>query len=252
MAAQTRKPVYLSIADDLASRLDEFGPDGRLPTESELADSLQVNRLTARAAVKELERRLLVRRYRGLGTFVSKRLDYIVGGDHPPSWHETVRSAGATPSEHTQSLNYVREPDASMRAALGLWPGEAAVALNRLRYVNGELAGCSEVLLNAALLPGIESKLEPTASIYRYLHDHYHLDPYRGWSEVSMETPPVDVADRLGPSSQSLYVLHQSRIDSRAVGRPLEHVTAWLRPEVIRVRVVYGDPHPAQEPPSPS
>jgi GntR family transcriptional regulator len=198
--------------------------------------------------VQELERRLLVRRYRGVGTFVSKRLDYVVGGNHPPSWHETIRSVGATPREHTESMTVVRDPDPSMREALALRPGEAVVALSRLRYVDDELAGCSEVLLNAALLPGIENKLEPTASIYRYLHDHYHLEPYRGWSEVSMEIPPADVAEQLGASAQPLYFLHQSRIDSRSLGRPIEHVTAWLRPEVVRVRVVYGDPHPEQEP----
>src|ERR1041385_6647081 len=92
-----RRPRYLDIAEDLAARLPEYGPGGKLPTEMQLAAQLQVNRLPARAPVQELERRFLVRRYRGLGTFVTTRIDYVVSGENPPSWHETVRRAGAGP-----------------------------------------------------------------------------------------------------------------------------------------------------------
>ena len=244
MPPDTRRPRYLDIAEDLAARLPEYGPGGRLPTETQLAQDLQVNRLTARAAIQELERRFLVRRYRGLGTFVTTRIDYVVSAENPPSWHETVRLAGAMPREQTERTELLRRPGAAVRKALSLRPGEKAIAMSRLRYVNDELAGCSDLVISATLCPGLDEVMEPTASLYRYFCDHYQLKPYRGWSEVSLETPPADVADRLGLSGQPMLFRHRSRVDSAAAGRPIDQVTAWLRPEIVRVRVCYGSTQP--------
>jgi GntR family transcriptional regulator len=244
MQPTPRRPRYLDIAEDLAARLPEYGPGGKLPTEMQLAEQLQVNRLTARAAIQELERRFLVRRYRGLGTFVTTRIDYIVSAENPPSWHETVRLAGATPREQTLHIELLRRPSAAVRKALSLWPGEKAISLSRLRYVNDELAGCSDVLMSAALCPGLQDVMEPSASLYRYFTDRYQLRPYRGWSEVSLEPPPAEIAERLALIGQPLMFRHQSRVDSAAAGRPIALVTAWLRPEIVRVRVCYGSAQP--------
>ncbi len=244
MAMPQHRARYLDIAEDLATRLADLGPAGRLPTETELAQQLGVNRLTARAAVQELERRFLVRRHRGRGTFVTTRVDYVVSAENPPSWHETVRLAGATPREETEHVERRRRPTVALRRNLNLDPGDEIITMWRLRYVNDELAGCSDVVLNAAVVPGLEEKLEPSASIYRYLRDHYRLEPYRGWSEVSLEPSPPEVADRLHLTGQPLLFRHRSRVDSAAAGRPVEYVTAWLRPEVVRVRVCYGSASP--------
>ena len=240
------RPRYLDIAEDLAARLPKYGPGGRLPTETQLAEQLQVNRLTARAAIQELERRFLVRRYRGLGTFVTTRIDYVVTAENPPSWHETMRLAKAAPREHTERVERLRRPSAAVRRALSLRPGEKAIAMSRLRYVNDELAGCSDVVISATLCPGLEEVMEPSASLYRYFCDRYRLRPYRGWSEVSLEPSPPEVAARLGLTGQPLLFRHQSRVDSAAAGRPIDLVTAWLRPEIVRVRVCYGAAEPPQ------
>jgi GntR family transcriptional regulator len=244
MPAEQRQVRYLDIAADLAARLPEYGPGGRLPTEAQLAQELQVNRLTARAAIQELERRFLVRRYRGLGTFVTTRIDYVVSAENPPSWHETVRLAGATPREQTEHIELVRRPSEAARRGLVLRAREKVITLSRLRYVNDELAGCSDLVLNAALVPGLEEIMEPSASLYRYLCDHYQLKPYRGWSEVSLEPAPPAIAARLGLTGQPMLFRHESRVDSAAAGRPIDLVTAWLRPEIVRVRVCYGSADP--------
>jgi DNA-binding GntR family transcriptional regulator len=168
----------------------------------------------------------------------------VVSAEHPPSWHETVRLAGATPREETEHIEVRRRPAAAVRRNLNLDPGDKIIAMSRLRYINDELAGCSEVTLNAALVPGLEEKLEPSASIYRYLRDHYRLAPYRGWSEVSVEVPPQEIANRLTLAGQPMLFRHRSRVDSETAGRPVEYVTAWLRPEVVRVRMCYGSATP--------
>jgi DNA-binding GntR family transcriptional regulator len=179
-----------------------------------------------------------------LGMFVTARIDYVVSAENPPSWHETVRLAEATPREQTERTELLRRPAAAVRKALNLRPGEKAIAMSRLRSVNDELAGCSDLVISATLCPRLDEVMEPTASLYRYFCDHYQLKPYRGWSEVSLETPPAEVADRLGLSGQPMLFRHRSRVDSATAGRPIYQVTAWLRPEVVRVRVCYGSTQP--------
>ena len=53
-----------------------------------------VGRAAARSALQELERRLLVRRVQGAGTFVNRRIDYVISRTRPPSWHATVDRGG--------------------------------------------------------------------------------------------------------------------------------------------------------------
>ena len=91
-----RRPRYLDIAEDLAARLPEYGPGGKLPT-GDAACRAAAGEPADRpgGAIQELERRFLVRRYRGLGTFVATRIDYVVSAENAPSWHETVRMGGA-------------------------------------------------------------------------------------------------------------------------------------------------------------
>jgi GntR family transcriptional regulator len=67
----------LSRADEvehiLLSKLQELaGPDGRLPTEAELAEMFNVSRTTVRAAVGALVARGMVVRRQGMGTFVNQ------------------------------------------------------------------------------------------------------------------------------------------------------------------------------------
>jgi GntR family transcriptional regulator len=59
------------VERSLLSRLHELaGPDGRLPTEPEIAQMFNVSRTTVRAAVGALVARGLVVRRQGMGTFV--------------------------------------------------------------------------------------------------------------------------------------------------------------------------------------
>ena len=43
---------------------------------------------------RRLQRRMLVRRIKGGGTYTAKRIDYMISADRAPSWSRTVRDAG--------------------------------------------------------------------------------------------------------------------------------------------------------------
>jgi DNA-binding GntR family transcriptional regulator len=78
-------PAYLALADRLEADLAGLSPGARVSSEHELAARHQVSRLTARAALQELERRYVVERTQGLGTFVARRITYRIGPGSPPA-----------------------------------------------------------------------------------------------------------------------------------------------------------------------
>lgn len=70
-------PRYYQIVHQLEKFIQEndCGPGEKLPSEKELEVSFGVSRITARRALEEMERRGLVTKRRGKGTYVAKRSD---------------------------------------------------------------------------------------------------------------------------------------------------------------------------------
>lgn len=98
---------YMDIADQLAGELAACAPGTRVASEPELASRFGVGRAAARSALQELERRLLVRRIQGAGTFVNRRIDYVISRNRPPSWHATVIAGGGTPRSQTKEVQRI-------------------------------------------------------------------------------------------------------------------------------------------------
>ncbi|MEW9838180.1 winged helix-turn-helix domain-containing protein [Mesorhizobium marinum] len=67
-----QQPLYQRIADDFAARIASgtLKVGERLPSERQMADDLGYSRMTARQALKVLERRGLVETRTGRGAFV--------------------------------------------------------------------------------------------------------------------------------------------------------------------------------------
>jgi GntR family transcriptional regulator len=66
LAARARAAILTAILED------EF--EGRLPSEDELAEMLNVSRTTVRAAVQDLEREGLIKRRRAVGTRINRHI----------------------------------------------------------------------------------------------------------------------------------------------------------------------------------
>jgi DNA-binding GntR family transcriptional regulator len=153
--------TYL-LSQRLEEQLAKASPGDPVPSENELARSHKVHRLTARAALQELERRHLVRRVQGRGTFVSRRLDYRISTEGPPSFTEIVRNAGGNPST-TTDLVQVRAPTRTERRSLALAPRAQVVELRRTRWLDYEPVGVGTSVLPATLVPGLRRSSARTA-----------------------------------------------------------------------------------------
>ncbi|MFJ2780111.1 MULTISPECIES: GntR family transcriptional regulator [unclassified Kitasatospora] len=157
---RTSTPLYRRLARQLQERIDAgtYPAGARLPSEPELSAEFDVNRLTVRQAVAELERAGTIEIRRGVGTFVrppavrvsidvdprSQRVDLgsVHAALHSRDGEEVVAAPPVTGSAE----------DLEAAGRLGRAPGE----LSRLESVirlGAEVRTVSSYWLPSALLP---------------------------------------------------------------------------------------------------
>jgi GntR family transcriptional regulator len=228
---------YQALANQLQSTISSVEPGTRVPSEHELAAAHGVHRLTARAALQELERRYLVRRVQGSGTFVTERIEYRVGADSLPSFSKTVSQAGARPRSQTESVRS-RRPAAAIRDVLRLDSGDRVWLVSRLRFVDDELVGCADTYVSQRLAPDLSSHLSaagPGGSLYAAFTDVYGLAPARAGYRVEVEIASETVAGRLRLKGRPWMIATRGRNDDARSGRPLEVTLGFLRADVFRI-----------------
>jgi GntR family transcriptional regulator len=148
---KARVPRYHRIAESLRDRIREgdLTPGMRLDNQRALARAFGVTLMTLRQALELLERENLIARRHGLGTFVaSPSIDYDIlqlrrfAGDlSAQGEHVTTRVVGSR----------VGPADRRVGDALGLRPRGRAVAIERLRLVDGHPMSLQRSFLPPAL-----------------------------------------------------------------------------------------------------
>lgn len=208
-------------------------------SENEIAQRFRVSRLTARAALQELERRHMVRRIQGRGTFVARRIDYVVTDSGAPSFTRIVRAAGAEAKATIDSVE--RRPAApEERRALDLPARSKVICVRRRRWIEGEPVSCGMSVLPASLLPGFEEKLAEMGSLYSVLEDGYHLEPRRAWFRCQVLPAPEEVVSALELRGRPELFRTQGRLESATLERPIEINDGWLRTDIFNVVVEIG------------
>jgi len=215
---------------------NEFS-DGRIPSETELAQALGVSRTTVRDALSKLENEGFIIRKQGVGTFINQpglqvktRLDEIW------SYEAALRAHGYTPE--VQVLSIQQEP-ASARAAsrLHIEPGEPVVIIAKRFLEDATPAILTRNVIPAALLHCQPDATNARQPIYELLENcgHQRLSYYL--SDILPVVAEEDVAAQLEiPVGTPLLAFDEIGYD--ADNQPLLWARSWFRDDRIRFRLM--------------
>jgi GntR family transcriptional regulator len=222
------RPVHISIRDDLRSRLDagEWNPGERLPSETELAASYGVARMTIRQAVGALATEGNVVRRQGLGTFAAARPTR--SAELLLSFTEEMRGQGREVETRLISAT-VEQPPPAVRSALLLGQSAAAVTVRRVRLVDSCPIVVQNSWLPCARFAGLDANPLLDGSLYAMLEVRYGVRIVRAKQAFTAGTAGDSdgVALDLKPDEPVLKIARTTYDSSNLV---VEYALSAMRP----------------------
>lgn len=172
-----RQPMYRQLQERLREVIEsgEFAEGEQFLTERQVVERYHVSRPTANKVLSGMaaEGRLEFRK--GVGTFVRRRpLDYDV--QSLVGFTQKALDAGRHPSTRVLGFDRVAvtEVESEIASHLRAKPGEALLAIGRLRLADGLPVILERRWLPAALFPGL-NRSELRGSIYKVIAEKYRL-----------------------------------------------------------------------------
>jgi GntR family transcriptional regulator len=223
-----RQPArYRTIAASIAERIkaEELPPGSVLPSETELAESFGVTRMTVRQALAGLAGAGLIERRHGRGTIVAP-IKLQRQSPLPIGLAEELKARGLTPGSHVLEFEEVA-PSAEDRALLWVGPRGTVLRLVRLRYASDVLIGLQETLIPAKYVPGIDRAAFENESLFRVLRQRHGLIPTQSDFEVAAVAADRRIAKALD-IDVGTSVLRSTSVSYLEGGRPLERTIGWF------------------------
>ena len=166
-------PAYLQLKRNIEEAIlsGELPAESALPAERELAEGLQISRMTIRRAIDLLVRDDRLERRHGSGTYVRRApVEQVV--DRVQSFSSESRSLGIKPG--TRLLEVHEGPqDPKVASVLGLLPGEPTLSLTRLRTADGEPLAIQRATLPRRFATLSLDLLRSLDSLYATLAEQY-------------------------------------------------------------------------------
>ena len=219
-------PLYLQLKrwiEDAIAR-GAIKPGDALPSERDLAERVDVSRVTVRKAVQHLvQQGVLVQRH-GSGTFVAEptpRFEQSLS--QLTSFAEDMAHRGMS----VQSVWLDRglyDPTSEEAMALGLSPGDRVARVSRLRFSGDQPLAIERASISAAVLPDPGAI---TTSLYAQLATTGHR-PVRAIQRIRAANLDVADAERLNvpPGTAALNI---ERVGYLASGRVVEFTRSIYR-----------------------
>jgi GntR family transcriptional regulator len=216
-------PLYLQLFDRLVSQIEsgELKPGERLISERDLAQALNVSRITARQAIEALLESGLVYREQGRGTFIAEpKMRGVLGFT---SFTEDMLSRGMQPTSRVlvQELICV---DEKLQSTLKIGPTDYAFHLVRLRCADGQPVAMQSSYMPAQMFPGLEKEDLNNKSLFKVLIEKYYIRP--AWTEAEIEA--------MAASPEEARLLNLKANDPLLVVRGLTFTESFAVVESVR------------------
>jgi GntR family transcriptional regulator len=233
--------LYYQLAELLEKEIrgGTWEPGGRLPSEPAMCDHFGVSRATVRQALARLERRGLVTRRAGRGTFVHQQ--------EPGLWL-LQQSEGLFQIEvdrlgRTVTSNILRAELATLpkwaSEALNVPSGSEGATLERLRFLDDRVA---LYVVNHVPAPFARTALtteNASESLYRRLEEQEGLVPFGGRRILDAVSTDARTAELLELEQGSPVVFIES-VTWDSDQKPFDCYRAWLRTDRLRIEIEVG------------
>jgi GntR family transcriptional regulator len=230
-------PYYFQLASILQGEITSgrWLPGDQIPSEPAFTRSFKVSRSTVRQAFLTLENLGMIRREKGRGTFVAE--------DRPGSWllqsprgffREEVEQLGRKVTSTVMRKEREELPAWAIHA-LGLAPGSIGVTVERLRYVDDDVAlyvvnHLPEVFADKVLA------LEGSDSLYGLIETAFDRIVARAHRQVKAVNAGRRLARLLGVEDHTALAFIESvSWDQQEV--PIDCFRAWLRTDRLQIDI---------------
>jgi GntR family transcriptional regulator len=222
-------PLYVQIKDYLRLNIQNgvFAVNERIPSERQLAEQFDVNRLTVSKALSDLAQEGLIYSRVGKGTYVSPaRIDQAL--QSLTSFTEDMSSRGKKASSRVLYAG-VDLADDEIAKALSILPGVEVVVLHRVRLADRLPIALERSHIIYALCPGILDQHDfSQESLYRALREEYNLR--LTYAHQTIEAHIAGEAEQTvleaGPCTPILRITRVAYIDDN---QPIEYVRSSYR-----------------------
>lgn len=229
-------PQYVRIRELLrrSLRAGEFQIGDRIPSETELAETYVVSRMTARRAVNELAEEGLLVRQSGLGTFVCDP-KYGRIGSRLTSFHEEMKRQGYNPTSRVLS-NGAEEATKDVAAKLQLDAGDKVVRVVRLRFVDGKPIALQKAYVPYQLFPDLLDRTDlDTQSLYQ-IYEQRGFEIIKGKDRITAIRPNAEQI-RLLKMSAGIPVILTERVTYAKGDKLIEFVKSYARSDMYAYQV---------------
>ncbi|WP_323766288.1 GntR family transcriptional regulator [Marinovum sp.] len=166
-------PLYQTVIDTIVARIagGELPSGAMLPSETQLGVELGVSQGTARKALIELEKRGLVQRAQGRGTFVTVRTPET----SLFSFFRLRRADGSLDMPQLESESLRRR--AATERETGLLHGRPAevIEIERVRSISGRAVAHEVSVIGAPMFPGLAERSPLPNTLYVFFQQAYSV-----------------------------------------------------------------------------
>ncbi|MDI6726569.1 MAG: GntR family transcriptional regulator [Smithellaceae bacterium] len=237
-------PKYLQISAWIKELISSgrFEKGGKLPSEVELARICQVNRNTLRQAISELTSAGVLRKVKGLGTFVCAEVPLAIKHQLKSisSFGDDLKELGI--KEKTRIIKKGVEPaKEQVVRKLVLGPHGKVVAIRRLRTGNKVPFIYEESYLPCNIFKDI-LEMDLTGSMYRLIHERFGVTLARSEQTIRAVTLRGRIASYLGvPENTAALFMESVTYDENNL--PVELLYSYYRGDKYVFEVELGRYH---------
>ena len=171
------KAKYLAVVQTIVSRIKAgtYQPGDLLPNQQTLANELGVSRLTVKKALDGLERKGIIYKQSGLGTFVSSAIPIRSKIDSPANVFTGLMELMKADDIKSKIIKFsVGFPNKQIQKNLNLTSSEPVYNIIRLRLVDDNPLVIEHTYMPVNLVPNLNTDILHS-SIYNYIHQKLKL-----------------------------------------------------------------------------